>query len=257
MKSTMAFKSTRTAGKSKHRLKDWLDYKILSLSIIIYIIFFILGCYGYSISNNAFFYTLSTISQTLAALIGIVVMFILFRLQIIHEKKNQYFHKLKELVHSIKNHPGEFSETPFSKLLGLAYLTDDKLLEEAKKFHMKICDLSPNNRENYFYLDWIKIDQFNELVNNILKIDDETKFYKIKTAIPIWLGISAIVLSIFYLPFGQITSENSIVPYINPINFIGGIVALSIFAILTIVQTFVKMILTKFDLTFKDTQINL
>jgi len=243
----MAFKSTRTAGKSKHGFKDRLDYKILSLSIIIYLIFFFLGCYGYSISNNAFFYTLSTISQTLAALIGIVVMFILFRLQIIHEKKIQYFDKLKELVHSFKNRPGEFSETPFSKLLDLAYLTDDKLLEEATKFHINIYNNSSITRENYFYLDWIKIDQFNELVNHILKLDEETKFYKINTAIPIWLGISAIVLSIFYLPFGQITSETSIFPYINPINFVGGIVALSIFAILSIVQAFVKMILTKFD----------
>lgn len=243
----MTFKSTRSTGKSKHGLKNYLDTKIILIFIIIYLIFFLMGCLGYSISNNAFFYTLSTISQTLSALIGIVVMFILFRLQIIHEKKNQYFNQLKELVRSFKNHPSEFSETPFSKLLDLAYLSDDKLLKEAKKIHMRIINLSSINRENYYYLDWIKIDCFNELIYNLLEIDEETKFYKIKVALPIWIGISAIVLSILYLPFGEITSEKSIFPYFNPINFIGAIVALSIVAILTIVHAFVKMILIKFD----------
>ena len=230
--------------KSKFRIKDH-DYKTPLINfILIFLIFLILDYLGYSISDIGIFYTLSTISQTLAALIGIAVMFILFRLQIIHENKIQTFKELKELVEYLINKPNENDMFKFSNLKNFG---GDKFLEETKKINDRILNLNPINRENYYYFDWIKIDLFCELVTNLNEMNKEVQFYKFKISLPILIGVLAIVLSIFILPFGDITSEKSILNILNPVYFIGVVVALAIAGIISIVHAFVKMILIKSD----------
>jgi hypothetical protein len=62
------------------------------------IIFLILGSLGYSINDQAYFYTLSTISQTLGAILGISVIFLTFNLQNLESRKNEYLNQLMELI---------------------------------------------------------------------------------------------------------------------------------------------------------------
>jgi len=229
--------------KSKFKIDD-LDYRTPLINfILVFLFFLILDYLGYSISDNGVFYTLSTISQTLAALIGIAVMFILFRLQIIHEKKIQTFRELKELVEYLINKP---NENDFFKFSNLKNYGDEKILEESKKITERVLNF-PVNRENYYYFDWIKIDLFCEIVTNLNDMNKEVQFYKFKISLPILIGVSAIVLSIFILPFGEITSEKSILNISNPVYFLGAVVALAITGIISIVHAFVKMILIKSD----------
>ncbi|MCD4840496.1 MAG: hypothetical protein K8R08_00575 [Methanosarcinales archaeon] len=80
--------------KSKFRKNT----NIAIISFIVIIIFYmILNSLNYSISGQAYFYTLSTISQTLAALIGIISIFIIYRLQLLKSEKFQYIEQLRYL----------------------------------------------------------------------------------------------------------------------------------------------------------------
>lgn len=80
-----------------HKLRDFLlraAFYVVPLLVIL--IFY----HGFEIEDNAYFYTLSTISQTLAALIGIVAIFVIFRLDMLKTKRSESFKSLATILQS-------------------------------------------------------------------------------------------------------------------------------------------------------------
>lgn len=70
------------------------DFLILFVGLLF---FTILSYFGFKIEKNAYFYTLSTISQTLAALIGIIAIFVIFKLEALKKERINNFRYLNVL----------------------------------------------------------------------------------------------------------------------------------------------------------------
>ena len=84
----------------RHKLRDYSMKKYLYVLSIIPSSFIILDYVGFEIGDNAYFYTLSTISQTLAALIGIVAIFVIFKLDMLETKRSDSVKRLEILLQS-------------------------------------------------------------------------------------------------------------------------------------------------------------
>lgn len=85
-----------------HELWDFhkkQKYYILS----IFTSFTILACFDFKIGKEAYFYTLSTISQTLAALIGIIAIFVIFKLDRLKTERSDSFTNLGIMCNNLHN----------------------------------------------------------------------------------------------------------------------------------------------------------
>ena len=117
-----------TMDSIKHELWDLLikqKYYILS----IFTFFSILACFDFKIGKEAYFYTLSTISQTLGALIGIIAIFVIFKLNSFKTERRDSFKKLYTFFKGLNK---EENNDLYNKLKSHydSCITDDDLLNK-------------------------------------------------------------------------------------------------------------------------------
>lgn len=91
-----------TMDSIRHELWDLhIEQKYYILSIFTF--FTILACFDFKIGKEAYFYTLSTISQTLAALIGIIAIFVIFKLDRLKTERRDSFTNLNSRCSKLYN----------------------------------------------------------------------------------------------------------------------------------------------------------
>ena len=212
--------------KSKFRKNT----NIAIISFIVIIIFYmILNSLNYSISGQAYFYTLSTISQTLAALIGIISIFIIYRLQLLKSEKSQYIEQLRYL----SSKDWFIEKFPFLKL------EDDKYLKTNIDIVLKAIKTEITQDQHEF--------QRIALLLNLNTIT--TSLYLLHFSHPFRIGAVTIIISIFLLPFGSIIlPEKSIFPIFNSTTAIGTAVALSTYCVISIIGSLVTLLKSEYDL---------
>lgn len=210
--------------KSKFRKNT----NIAIISFIVIIIFYmILNSLNYSISGQAYFYTLSTISQTLAALIGIISIFIIYRLQLLKSEKSQYIEQLKYL----SSKDWFIEKFPFLKL------EDDKYLKTNIDIVLKAIKTEITQDQHEF--------QRIALLLNLNTIT--TSLYLLHFSHPFRMGAVTIIISIFLLPFGSIIlPEKSIFPIFNSTTAIGTAVALSTYCVISIIGSLVTLLKSEY-----------
>lgn len=211
--------------KSKFRKNT----NIAIISFIVIIIFYmILNSLNYSISGQAYFYTLSTISQTLAALIGIISIFIIYRLQLLKSEKSQYIEQLRYL----SSKDWFIEKFPFLKL------EDDKYLKTNIDIVLKAIKTEITQDQHEF--------QRIALLLNFNTIT--TSLYLLHFSHPFRMGAVTIIISIFLLPFGSmILPEKSIFPIFNSTTAIGTAVALSTYCVISIIGSLVTLLKSEYD----------
>ena len=145
------------------------------------IIFIFLYLSKYTIDKQAYFYTLSTISQTLAALIGLVGIFVIFRLQMLKSNKFEYTNQLRKLI----SKPNLAKVHPF---IGIDASYDDKeLLINAN--HIFKNQLSEANQSS-------DLSTFYSIVVNLRNNDLKYESYKKSILFSMIVATFAILLSI-------------------------------------------------------------
>lgn len=200
----------------------WFKKYISIISFfVINIFFYILYFYGYSINDQAYFYTLSTISQTLAALIGIISGFIIYRLQLLKSDKSENMNQLADFVYK-KGLNEKFPRLDDN-------LSDDQLMKilHVIKKEFKEEGLTPEIRRITL-----------KLMKSIL----ESKMYKEHFSFPLRTGAFVIILCFILLSLGQITlPEKSLFPIFNTTFIVGQVVALSILVVLSITESLIDI----------------
>lgn len=207
------------------------------------LIFLIIGIVfiniGVQIDNKVYFYTLSTISQTLAALIGIVGIFIIFKLETLTNQKKDYKLRLvnfstSELIQSgFNNH----YQKRYPRLLSWIQqrsedLTiNDVILSELSSDleEIELDELDEGAFKRFFII-------LKDLKDNIEKIDKYISEIPRLFYYGLFLGFVAIIFSIILLSFGSISVPNefsSFFPYLRTIKMIAFFVIIC-FALLSI-----------------------
>ncbi len=195
--------------------------------------FLLLYFFGYTIDEQAYFYTLSTISQTLAALIGIIGMFVIFRLQVLKSKKFEYTSQLRKLI-SEKN----FTEShPFIELD--ASHSDNELLETANNiFEKKISEATQSPELSKFY----------SIMVNIRNNNSKYESYKKSIQFSMFVATLVIIMSIIILPFGSIKlPEKNIFPLGSPLYAVGTVVSITLAVLFVFVQSLYELLMSEFD----------
>lgn len=199
---------------------------IISFTVII-IFFWILNSLNYSISDQAYFYTLSTISQTLAALIGIISIFIIYRLQLLKSEKSQYMEQLRYLT----SKDWFIEKFPFFKF------EDDEYLE-------KNIDIVLEAIKSEFTQDQHEIRRI-ALLLKLNTLTTSLNFFHFSH--PFRIGAVTIIISIFLLPFGSIIlPENNTFPIFNSTTAIGTAVALSTYCVISIIESLVNLLKSEY-----------
>ena len=200
-----------------HRMIFYIVRHYQAFFVVVPIFFFLLGILGFNVNENAYFYTLSTVAQTLAAILGIIGAFTIFRMSKLDSEKN-------ELIED---------------LMQMAYVNDEVLIDslsDSETISISSYDevLKFSNKEEFVKnMDSliIKIDESNngEIQKFKSKIEDIKSIDKFKKEIhlgfdrPFTFGAIAIFLSIFMLPIGKIVyptqSLETIFPFSLAYNF--------------------------------------
>ena len=193
---------------------QWKIKQILKLSkheILTFFFFLMITYYYYSkgleLSEEAYYYTLSTIAQTLAALVAFSGMFLIFRLQIINEKKEKKYKELEYLALKAKEgaYPRYVDETPhYNILFDLYDLPDDLRIKTLLKFFKELDEI-----DNRFIPLEIKslIEEFGETVNNICTIQFSSYANKLGIQNPAFYSIITIMFSFYLLSFGNLSQS--------------------------------------------------
>jgi len=209
--------------------------EIFALLIIIVTIIYIFN--GFKITESAYYYSLSTIAQTLAAMIAFTGMFVVFRLQIIKDKREKLYTDLEDLAKKAKIEPHfRYVEEPpyYNELFSLHDLDDEERINRLSIFLGNISqidkDLIPHEVRGLKNGFAKKITQINELKGEYSK----TKNLMSKVSIS---SIISIIFSIFFLAFVKPCST-------IPLYIVGVIVALSCYSILEIFKSFLRFLLT-------------
>ena len=196
-------------------------------------VFLLLYFSKYTIDEQAYFYTLSTISQTLAALIGIIGIFVIFRLQMLKSKKFEYTSQLRKLI----------SEKKLTKLhpfieLDASY-SDNELLKTANNiFENKLSEATQSP----------ELDEFYSIVINSRDNNSKYESYKKSISFSIFIATLAIIISIIFLPFGSIKSpDQNIFPLGSPLYAVGTVVSITLAALFALVQSFYELLMSEFD----------
>ena len=187
---------------------DFLKLRDLLVLIIITSVFMFLDIFGFKIGKEAYFYTLSTISQTLAALIGIIAIFIIFKLEMLKNERNNSVLRLKNLFSSdlMKCGGSYCTKEPYKNLfITIGKYYDDSTIDGQilNKLSSNLAEINSNYPHQPQMKEIIKI--LTDSIYDIDKIDDHIKNIPIKFKYPASFGFAAIMLSIFVLPFGGIT----------------------------------------------------
>jgi len=209
-------------------------YIIPTLSFIgIQIVFLLLYCFKYTIDEQAYFYTLSTISQTLAALIGIIGIFLIFRLQILKSNKFEYTSQLRKLI----------SEKKLTKLhpfidLDASY-SDNELLKTANNiFENRLSEATQSP----------ELDEFYSIVVNIRENKSKYENYKKSISVSMFIATLAIIMSIIVLPFGSIKlPDKNIFLLGSPLYMVGTVVSITVAALFALMQSFYELLMSEFD----------
>lgn len=212
---------------------DLRKSKVSILSFLItFSIFIIIDNLGWSLSNNAYFYTLSAISQTIAALIGFLGMFMIFRFQEIQSKQNQFkkeldrydvkrFNNIDEIKNFIHDSRYDFKDT--------------SSFEEKQFQYLNLCAK---------YIDDHKKDDYLRVVSGLDNANQFVKYYNQTISIPILLGAIAMILSILFLPFGGIEVPKNITSLsFSPLLLVGFVVSISISFLIVIIISFISILL--------------
>lgn len=179
-----------------------LDYHLL---FIILLSFTILAYFDFKIGKEAYFYTLSTISQTLAALIGIVAIFVIFKLDLLKTERSDSIERLENLLKSdlVGSVVQQCRTTPrYMEICAVIdnfyidYSIDDVVFGE-------LSTAIENLGSDVINLDMNKfIRRSEKIIKNIGKIDNSIKNIPLKFSKLIIVVFSTIILSILALPFG-------------------------------------------------------
>lgn len=184
-----------TMDNIKYELWDLFTkqkYYILS----IFTFFTILACFDFKIGKEAYFYTLSTISQTLAALIGIIAIFVIFKLDRLETERNNSFNKLYTFVKGLE----ERENNDLYKELYNHYMisiTDRDLLNNLY-YTIEKFDFSgtyPDEIKNF-------VRKMKGSIDHIRTIEEHIKSIPNKFSILATVVLSTIILSILALPLG-------------------------------------------------------
>ena len=209
-------------------------YIIPVLSFIgIQFVFILLYIFKYTIDEQAYFYTLSTISQTLAALIGIIGIFLIFRLQILKSNKFEYTSQLRKLI----------SEKKLTKLhpfieLDASY-SDNELLKTANNIFENRLSEATQSQE---------LDEFYSIVVNIRDNKSKYESYKQSISFSLFIATLVIIISIIILPFGSIKlPDKNIFPLGSPLYMVGTVVSITLAALFALVQSFYELLMSEFD----------
>jgi len=178
------------------------DYRIL---FIILLSFIILSHFGFKIGKEAYFYTLSTISQTLAALIGIIAIFVIFKLEMLKTKRSDSFKRLEILFRSDtgKSAVQNRNQEPYKEICSVIdqfyidFTINDKVLNELLR-------TIENLDSGVTHLNAMKgfIESSENIIGNVSKIDEHIKNIPQKFGGLVIVALSTIILSIVALPLG-------------------------------------------------------
>lgn len=195
--------------------------KTMKYEFIILTIYFIVFIYVYNslkirIDDAAYFYTLSTISQTLAALIGIVGIFIIFKLEMLKNERKECILRFREILESdmMKSGYDRYKKRiPYNNLFKNISnyfenlnIDDDFIIDIS--YDLDEIDLNyPHNRKMKKIIRTI-----GDLIDDIQTIDEQ--IYKIPKQFlyRAYSGFFTIILSILALPFGKITMQKTFSP---------------------------------------------
>ena len=180
--------------------------EILTFFIILMITYYYFSI-GFELSKEAYYYTLSTIAQTLAALVAFSGMFLIFRLQIINDKKEKKYNELEYLA--LKAKEGAYhryvDETPHYNILFDLYDFPDNLrIKALLKFFEELDEIE----ERFIPLE-IKplIEEFAKTVNNICTIQYSSYENKLGIQNPAFYSIITIMMSLYLLSFGNLSQS--------------------------------------------------
>ena len=194
-------------GSIRHELWDLLinqKYYILS----IFIIFTILACFDFKIGKEAYFYTLSTISQTLAALIGIVAIFVIFKLDMLKTERSNSFRRLENLFRSdlskcINPNSKDKSNKEICRIIGKVYVDftiDDVDLNDISSAIANFdAGLKHSNPMKEL------IERSKNIIDNISNIDADIKKIPSNFGKLVIVVFITIILSILALPLGWLS----------------------------------------------------
>lgn len=184
-----------------HIDKNMRTYYYYYLFIII-IVFLIMDIYGFDIGKEAFFYTFSTIPQTLATLIGLVAVFIVFKLDILNRREDENLRYLMDFYKiNFKGLENKYVDsTPYYHLCNLTKIYSHKLLFEK----ISVILIEINKLEEVFIPHELrdKINELNETVEIIKNLKDTIKEIPSRFSNPLGFGLSAIFISLMMMPFG-------------------------------------------------------
>ncbi|CAG0973794.1 hypothetical protein METP3_01658 [Methanosarcinales archaeon] len=197
----------------------------LTIFLIVPIMFAILGLSKFEIGKEAYFYTLSTVAQSLAGLIGIIGVFFIFKLDKLSDQRKDHLNILRDRINDFVSSEAMKKLKGISENLYYILMKSSKSDSEEELWNQISSAIEEINKADE--LNDLKIKKVYILVDNIKKIDAKGKQIRMGFNRPALFGLSAIIISILILPFGWIgipyAYENS-TSYISLKMFLIGII---------------------------------
>lgn len=222
-----------------------INWKLILITVLDKISFALIILYswylylkGTEASTEAYYYTLSTISQSIAALVAFEAMFLFYRLEILENKKQYLYEKLKNRTKSASQEPHlNYEHVPpyYDDLYKLEYLDRERLFEKLSSLLIEMDKVrqfipSDSNLKNL-------IKDYQEIKKEIDEINKQKYEKKILIKNPIIFSGATIFSSIFFLATGQIWLSKR-----EQLFILGLVVALSAYTILGIVKSLTKLL---------------
>lgn len=220
-------------------LKQFKEKSIKHFGIIVALIIMTLTIYtsvnGFEITDSAYYYTLSTISQTLVAMVAFTGMFVVFRLQIIKEETEKSYKQLENLAKKAENEPHDtYAGTPnYNKLFNLGDLNDEERIKELKEFFKQLSRI-----DRHFIPSQIKIlvEGFEKQVNKITEVENINNSTKSLMKYPAYSSVLSILISIIFLAFLKPGSGSY--AFLG----VGIVVAFAGFSVVEILLSFIRLL---------------
>lgn len=214
---------------------------ILYLTVILTFAYFIIK--GTKIESNAYYYTLSTISQTLASMIAFTGMFLLYRLQIVENERVSLSEQLEEVSSNAINYPPFKCTLPspnYDILYKLYNLNHEERYKEVVEYFKGLSGINENlfpQEVRNLIAEYKKIKE--KLDNNLKSHSDAKKLMKN----PLIYSFSAIGLSIIFLSMGEFIFPHLI--GIGCMEIFGVIVLISLSSCFRILEVFMDLLWSK------------
>lgn len=156
---------------------------------------------GFKIKAEAYYYTLSTISQTLAAMIALIGMFAVFRLQYLKDEKDRLYGQLENLAIKANEKPHNTYvevQPDYNTLFKLHDLDDE---ERINKLTIFFSDLSKISEELIPHQVRPLIKSFEKRMKKINDLNEKSITIKEIMRQPSFYSLISISVSIFFLAF--------------------------------------------------------